>query len=34
METCVRSKFSMPELAALLVGTGDRTLLDGNTWGD
>jgi hypothetical protein len=34
METCVRSKFSTPELAALLVGTGDRTLLEGNTWGD
>jgi ribA/ribD-fused uncharacterized protein len=34
METCLRSKFSRPEPRALLLGTGDRELVEGNTWGD
>ena len=35
MEACVRSKFSLdPVLASLLVATGDRMLVEGNTWGD
>lgn len=33
METIVREKFTQnPELADLLVGTGDAILMEGNTW--
>ena len=34
MEACVRSKFSDAALGALLCATGDRELIEGNTWGD
>lgn len=30
----VRKKFEYPELAKLLLATGDRPLIEGNTWGD
>jgi ribA/ribD-fused uncharacterized protein len=34
MEDLVRQKFQHPELAALLLATGDQELVEGNTWGD
>ena len=35
MEQIVRAKFTQhPELAARLVATGDKILIEGNTWGD
>lgn len=35
MEGVLRAKFTQnPELAALLLGTGDCVLVEGNTWGD
>ncbi|BDI33989.1 hypothetical protein CCAX7_60400 [Capsulimonas corticalis] len=34
MEQVVRAKFADPELAAKLLTTGDRELLEGNTWWD
>lgn len=34
METLLREKFSIPELAQLLLDTGDALLEEGNTWGD
>jgi len=30
----IRSKFSSPEMAELLIATGDRKILEGNTWSD
>lgn len=35
METILRDKFTRhADLQALLLGTGDRDLVEGNTWGD
>lgn len=34
MEDLVRQKFQHPELAKLLLATGDEELVEGNTWGD
>ena len=35
MEEIVRAKFAQhPDLAQKLIETGDRTLIEGNTWGD
>ena len=35
MEEIVRAKFTQhPELAARLLATGEKTLVEGNTWGD
>lgn len=34
MEELLRIKFSQPYLRYQLVGTGDRELIEGNTWGD
>ena len=35
MEEIVRAKFTQhPELAALLLATGDTVLVEGNHWGD
>ena len=34
MEDLVRQKFQHPELAELLIATGDQELVEGNTWGD
>lgn len=35
MEEVVRAKFTQnPDLAALLLATGDAELIEGNTWGD
>lgn len=35
MEEVVRAKFTQnPDLAALLLSTGDAELIEGNTWGD
>lgn len=35
MEEIVRAKFAQhPELADMLVGTGDKVLVEGNQWGD
>lgn len=35
MEEIVRAKFTQhPELARLLIGTGDKILVEGNHWGD
>ena len=34
MEGLVRQKFQHPELAALLLATGDQELVEGNTWDD
>lgn len=35
MEEIVREKFTQhPELARLLIGTGDKILVEGNRWGD
>jgi ribA/ribD-fused uncharacterized protein len=35
MESLVRQKFTAhPELAAALLATGERRLVEGNTWGD
>ena len=34
MERLVRAKFSAPELAAKLLATGKRELIEGNTWRD
>ncbi|MBR5288024.1 MAG: NADAR family protein [Clostridia bacterium] len=35
MAAVLRAKFTQnPELAALLVGTGDKVLVEGNTWND
>lgn len=35
MEEIVRAKFTQnPDLAALLLSTGDAELIEGNTWGD
>ena len=30
----LKTKFKNPELRALLRGTGDAPLIEGNTWGD
>ena len=30
----LRAKFSNPELTKMLLDTGDRGLIEGNTWGD
>ena len=34
MERVVKAKFADPDLAALLVATGERELIEGNTWRD
>lgn len=34
MEQVVREKFRDPELARLLLATGERELIEGNTWRD
>jgi len=34
MRLIVRAKFSDPEMARLLLATGDEELVEGNTWGD
>ena len=34
MEGLVRQKFTHPELAAMLLATGDEELIEGNTWND
>lgn len=34
MEIALRAKFADPYLAALLIGTGDAELIEGNWWGD
>lgn len=34
METVLRAKFRDPELRRRLLATGDRTLIEGNTWRD
>lgn len=35
MEEIVRAKFTQhPEFASLLIGTGDKILVEGNHWGD
>ena len=34
MERLVRAKFSDPELAVKLLATGERELIEGNTWRD
>lgn len=34
MEDLVRRKFAVPELAELLLDTGDADLIEGNTWRD
>jgi predicted NAD-dependent protein-ADP-ribosyltransferase YbiA (DUF1768 family) len=34
MERLVRLKFADPDLAARLLATGDRELIEGNTWWD
>lgn len=34
MLAVVRAKFSSPRLSAQLLETGDRRLIEGNTWGD
>ena len=34
MELCLRSKFTNPILAGKLINTGDRELIEFNTWGD
>lgn len=34
MEQVVRAKFADPEMADLLLGTGHRKLIEGNTWRD
>ncbi len=34
MERVVRAKFADPDLAALLLATGERELIEGNTWRD
>lgn len=34
MEQVVRAKFSDPDLASRLLATGDRELIEGNTWRD
>lgn len=34
MENLVRTKFAVPGLALKLINTGDRELIEGNTWGD
>jgi N-glycosidase YbiA len=34
MEDLLRQKFKYPELKQLLLDTGDKTLIEGNTWGD
>ncbi|MBP2299229.1 NADAR family protein [Azospirillum picis] len=34
MTSVIRLKFADPELAGLLLATGDRKLIEGNDWGD
>lgn len=34
MELCLRAKFSNPKMQKLLLSTGERTLIEGNYWGD
>lgn len=34
MRGLLRKKFAVPELARLLLATGDRKLIEGNTWND
>ena len=35
MEEIIRAKFTQhPELAAMLLATGEKVLVEGNTWGD
>lgn len=34
MHECLRSKFSNRELRTMLLSTGNRPLIEGNTWGD
>jgi predicted NAD-dependent protein-ADP-ribosyltransferase YbiA (DUF1768 family) len=34
MEYILTAKFSMPDMAAKLLATGDAILIEGNTWGD
>jgi ribA/ribD-fused uncharacterized protein len=34
MRSLLRAKFSDPELAEELLDTGDKTLIEGNTWHD
>lgn len=34
MKSLVRRKFYNPDLAALLIATGNIELIEGNTWGD
>lgn len=34
MHLLLRQKFSLPNLRALLLLTGDRMLVEGNSWGD
>ena len=34
MRSLVRQKFSRPDLAQLLLETGDSDIIEGNTWGD
>lgn len=34
MDRCLMEKFKDPELAAMLVATGDAILVEGNTWND
>jgi hypothetical protein len=34
MKYLIRQKFTIPELAIMLISTGDAELIEGNTWHD
>lgn len=34
MRTCLEQKFTVPKLQELLLSTGNKTLVEGNTWND